>query len=192
MNADMMLTDIETFLTHYRQTVPRLSDAAAGGLRNLLEQLGADHGLTDLRWAAYMLATVRHECAETWLPIEEYGRGKGRPYGLPVSGHTYYGRGYVQLTWHQNYAKLGETLGMGKALAENPALALDSATAYRIMSIGMRRGLFTGKKLSDYIEAERCDYRGARRIINGQDQAERIAGYASHFEQLLLKCTRAC
>jgi hypothetical protein len=49
----------------------------------------------------------------------------------------------------------------------------------------MRRGLFTGKKLGDYIGPGRCDYRNARRIINGVDQAARIAQYATTIEDIL-------
>lgn len=36
---------------------------------------GAD--IDDVRWTANMLATVRHECANRWLPIEEFGKRKG-------------------------------------------------------------------------------------------------------------------
>jgi hypothetical protein len=33
-------------------------------------------------------------------PIEEYGKGRGMPYGKPdpTTGQVYYGRGFVQLT----------------------------------------------------------------------------------------------
>ena len=53
------------------------------------------------------------------------------------------------------------------------------------MSVGMRNGLFTGKKLSDYISSPVCDYKNARRIINGVDQAARIAEYAATIEDVL-------
>src|SRR5262245_47664065 len=61
----------------------------------------------DLRWLAYVLATTYHETAQTMQPIEEYGKGKGQPYGVPdkETGQTYYGRGFCQLTWRDNYAK---------------------------------------------------------------------------------------
>jgi hypothetical protein len=49
----------------------------------------------------------------------------------------------------------------------------------------MRAGAFTGKKLSDYISASKCDYTNARRIINGVDRADLIAGYAAKFERIL-------
>jgi putative chitinase len=56
------------------------------------------------------------------------------------------------------------------------------------MSYGMRHGSFTGKKLSDYISGAQLDYRGARRIINGHDQAALIAAYAANIEYLLRYC----
>jgi hypothetical protein len=53
------------------------------------------------------------------------------------------------------------------------------------MSEGMRRGLFTGRKLGDYINDHSCDYRSARQIINGFDQADRIKAYSDTFETVL-------
>ena len=37
--------------------------------------------VTDVRWRAYMLATSYHETAQTMMPIEEWGRGRGKSYG---------------------------------------------------------------------------------------------------------------
>jgi len=41
----------------------------------------ADKQNTDVYHLAYMLATAYHETASTMQPIEEYGKGKTRPYG---------------------------------------------------------------------------------------------------------------
>ena len=41
----------------------------------------------------------------------------------------------------------------------------------------MVEGWFTGKKLSDYFN-EKTDYINARKIVNGLDKADIIAGYA--------------
>jgi hypothetical protein len=70
-------------------------------------------------------------------------------------------------------------------LVQDPEQALRPAIAYQIMSVGMRKGLFTGKKLGDYISASGCDYKNARRIINGVDQAALIAQYAGTIEGIL-------
>jgi len=45
--------------------------------------------------------------------------------------------------------------------------SLSPKIAYAIMSYGMRHGSFTGKKPSNYILDKVCDYKNARRIING-------------------------
>src|SRR4051794_28194747 len=68
----------------------------------------------DLRWLAYALATTFHETAATMLPIAEYGYGAGRPYGVSdfETDQTYYGRGFVQLTWRDNYARADRELDL--------------------------------------------------------------------------------
>ena len=53
------------------------------------------------------------------------------------------------------------------------------------LSFGMRNGTFTGKKLAGTINAKGCDYKQSRKIINGLDKADLIAGYATNFEAIL-------
>lgn len=144
-------------------------------------------GHIDLRWCAYEFATTYHETAATMQPIEEFGKGKNHPYGEPVNGHAYYGRGFVQLTWDYNYKKLGEILKID--LLNHPELALDPATAASIMCIGMEEGIFTGKRLSTYFHEETSDWINARKIINRLDRANLIAGYAKEFYSALTKAT---
>src|SRR5262249_27373820 len=93
--------------------------------------------------------------------------------------NTYYGRGYVQLTWENNYQKMSQALDMGDTLVMHPEEVMKPDIAYKILSYGMREGSFTGKKLSDYINDSTCDYKNARRIINGLDQWAKIQGYAT-------------
>ncbi len=102
-------------------------------------------------------------------------------------GLRFKGRGYVQITGRGNYSKLGAALGLGKAFVNQPALVLEPLNAYRIMSLGMRSGLFTGKKLATYINDAGSDYVGARRIINGQDKAVEIAAMADKLETALTR-----
>ena len=52
---------------------------------------------------------------------------------------------------------------------------------------GMKEGIFTGKKLSNYISSAGVDYVEARRIISGSDQQQLMAGYARNFESILRK-----
>lgn len=195
-----MKIDRAAFLAAYDQQFGgTLNASQTAGMNALLDAAELDTDITDLRWLAYMLATVKHECANTWKPIEEFGKGAGRPYGKPVTvtdpatgksvTNVYYGRGYVQLTWKDNYDNMGRKLNV--PLLVNPGLALDPDVAYRIMSLGMRTGAFTGKKLSNYINADGADYVNARRIINGTDQAQRIAGYATRLEAALRASVQA-
>ncbi|HEX8359016.1 MAG TPA: glycoside hydrolase family 19 protein [Longimicrobium sp.] len=181
-----------SFFQRYAQQFGALNASQTAAIGALLTAAEGDTSITDIRWLAYMMATVKHECAGTWRPIEEYGKGKGRKYGVPVTvtdstgksfTHVYYGRGYVQLTWADNYRQMGNALG--NRLLFDPSLALDAEVAYEIMSLGMRKGSFTGRKLADYIHDGACDYVNARKIINGLDQAQRIAGYAEKLEAIL-------
>lgn len=71
----------------------------------------------------------------------------------------------------------------------NPDRMQEPAIAAWATVYGMETGLFTGKKLSDYIGAVKQDYYNARQIINGHDQAETIAGFAVRFKTLLESTT---
>jgi hypothetical protein len=190
-----MKFDHKLFFNKYRQVFDaKLTQAQVDGLECILTAIEQDPDVQDVRWAAYMMATVKHECADRWQPIEEYGKGKGRKYGSAVTitgsdgkqyKNTYYGRGYVQLTWDYNYKSMSTALSQDDSLYVDPSLALDPVTAYKIMSHGMRKGSFTGKKLADYINAAGCDYKNARRIINGLDKWDLIKGYADKLQSVL-------
>ena len=183
----------------------KLSDSAKKGLTYLITRLNADVAIVDIRWAAYMLATVKHECGNKYQPITESGKGnyysKKKKKQIvhdyskvikvldPVTNKTndniYYGRGYVQLTWERNYKKLGAALNLGNKLHITPDLALDKDIAYNIMSYGMRNASFTKYNLKNFIVGSYTDYVGARKIINGKDKDQLIAGYAKKLELLL-------
>ncbi|PLX36538.1 MAG: hypothetical protein C0606_14775 [Hyphomicrobiales bacterium] len=166
----------------------RLGEAQVAGMDAILDEWER-RALPDPRWLAYMLATTFHETARTMQPIREYGRGRGRRYGRPDpdTGQTYYGRGFVQLTWKGNYRTMGKLLGID--LVADPERALDLAHATAILFEGMIGGHFTGRKLADYIDGERADLVNARRIINGRDRAPLVAGYAQAFLDAITAAT---
>lgn len=141
--------------------------------------------VVDVRHLAYIFATTRGEVGSGMQPVREIGKGKGRPYGKPdpKSGQTYYGRGFVQLTWADNYRSLGKRIGVD--LYNNPDLALDRTIAARVLVIGMMEGLFTGKRLSDYIVKTMTNFEDARRIINGTDRAAEFATIARKYHTAL-------
>ncbi|MCH7313369.1 hypothetical protein [Acinetobacter sp. ANC 3882] len=167
-----------------RQTFGKLSQSQVDGINFLVSVLDEDTGITRPQ-AAYMLATTWHETAHTMQPVIEYGSEK---YLRSKQYYPYIGYGYVQLTWLANYKRMGDYLKVD--LVKNPKLALQADIAARVMIVGMKNGMFTGKKLSNYIHQNHKDYIGARRIINGTDKAELIAGYAETFEAALYASER--
>lgn len=173
------------FYETFRANLGSLNQYQVNATNFLLTKFENEKRITDVRKLAYVLATVYHETATTMRPIAEYGRGKGRKYGRPVGTYnkSYYGRGYVQLTWDYNYKTFTHKLNV--PLYANPDLAMRPEVAYDIMILGMRDGLYTGKRLADYINDTQCDYVSARRIINGTDKARTIAKYATIFEAAL-------
>lgn len=158
-----------------------------------------------LSHVAYGLATAYHETSGRMQPVHEDGgneylrrnydvegrdpaRARAHGNAKPGDGVKYAGRGYVQLTWLDNYACAGRELGVD--LAAFPDLALRPDLAGRIMEAGMRLGWFTGRKLADCLPpsgvAKREAFVKARAIINGTDKAEKIADLAVDFQEALM------
>jgi putative chitinase len=144
------------------------------------EYQGGGTPMDDERWLAYMLATTYHETAKRMWPITEYGSEsylQGKEYW------PYIGRGFVQLTWQDNYEKASKILSLydERDLVDHPELALDSLIATRVLFRGMAEGWFTGRKLGQYFNDTKDDPLNARQIINGNDDDELIAGYHRDF-----------
>ncbi|MCK4493116.1 MAG: LysM peptidoglycan-binding domain-containing protein [Methylococcales bacterium] len=191
------------FFTTYRRVFGSLKQGQVNGLNSLLHSFEADEHINKIQHIAYMLATIKHETANRFQPITEYGgrsyfsrydpvlanssrrrsRAKANGNTRRGDGYKYRGRGFVQITWQKNYKKLGDVLGHD--LVKYPEKALDPTIAYQIMSYGMRHGIFTGRRLSHYLSDSHTDYRNARKIINGLDKASRIKHYAENFEKVL-------
>lgn len=153
---------------------------------------------------AYVLATAFHETAATMQPVREtlalsdaeaiarleraFRAGRlptvKTPYWRPdAEGRTWLGRGFVQLTHRRNYEAMSALTGID--LVSKPARAMEMAVAVEILVGGMREGAFTGCRLGDYFAAGKPDWTGARKIINGTDRADLVAGYARAFRAAL-------
>ena len=172
------------FFEGYKKEFGSLKQSQVDSLNFILDKLDNSPKFNLASEYSYILATIKHETAETYLPIEEYGKGKGRSYGkIKPNGNCYYGRGYVQLTWDFNYKKMGEVLDI--PLYENPKLALNPEIAFDILEYGMYHGFFTGKKMSMYFNENKTDFYNARKIINGMDRAELINNYAKNFYKII-------
>jgi putative chitinase len=146
-----------------------------------------------------------HEYGKREYFIKRYGSqtkvGKSLGNDTPEEGADYAGRGFPQVTGEYNYemaeaalrkeypdviarfeARTGKkfdlTVGDQANDKADPDNMMDPEIAYCTMSYAMRKGAFTGVGLAKYINGEKCDFTNARRIINGTDCAEKIAGYA--------------
>lgn len=170
----------KTFFARVRGPLFRggLARGQVDGCERILAMHDADP-LPDLRWLGYMLATTYHETGRTMQPVEEIGRGAGRPYGRT----PYWGRGLVQLTWRANYARFGELLR--EPLLSDPGRACTWEVALPVLRRGMTDGLFTGRALRDHFGPAVDDPVGARRIINGTDRASLVADYHREFMEAL-------
>jgi predicted chitinase len=195
INRKFFFSQVREHLFGGRMTVPQV-----GGMTAILDHWENGYAAKDDRWLAYMLATVFHETGRRMQPVREtyadsdeqaisrldaaFRNGRlpwvSAPYwNKDANGQSWYGRGLVQITHRANYVKLGNAIGVN--LTANPDRTLDMDVSVKIMFVGMEKGLFTAKKLADYFHPEREDWRQARRIINGLDKAELIAGYGRLF-----------
>ena len=71
---------------------------------------------------------------------------------------------------------------------KDPVIKLNDAACDMAVTIrGMREGWFTGHRLEQFfpLGSNKANWRGARKIINGLDKANLIAGYAMKFYDLL-------
>lgn len=172
----------EQFWKEYRKAFGKVTQKTVDAIEFLLSSFEATK-LTRPQ-IAYLLATVKHETANTYLPIYEKGpksyfnKYDGRlGNNKPGDGYRYRGAGFVQLTGRTNFAKYG--------IDDNPAAALEPVTAFHILVDGSTKGVFTGQRLDKFINSSKTDYTGARRVINGTDKADLIAGYARTFQTIL-------
>lgn len=177
----------------------RLTAGQVDGMERIVAY-GKANGYS-LRDIAYALATAKHETANWMQPIREGARRYGpsytdaqarravkaifdkgiirRNYALPDGPYrqSYYGRGLIQITWYDNYVKGGDLVGID--LEKTPDAALEWDVALPLLFIGMRDGMYTGKKLSDYAGFPAA----MRAIVNGdvKQNGQLVSDYAVAF-----------
>lgn len=178
------------------------------GMEALLEE-GMRLG-TPLQHMGYVLANVRRETGGRMYPIKEtvmpyhkdanpsdatviarldraWAKGQLKWVSKPYWRDGWFGRGDLQITHKDNYAKMGPLVGAD--LVKKRDLALDPRISARIAIIGMTRGTFTGKKLGDYQFPQAIDNpvkTNPRRIVNGNDGSDsEVAGFHRDFVKAL-------
>jgi len=155
---------------------------------------------------AAVFATAYHETGRTMQPIKEIGgnayfkrmydiRGSrphvARELGnvFPGDGAKFPGMGFAQNTGRRN-ARTATTIirrayGVNVDFEQTPELLMNPKYSAYLLFYGMVHGSYTGKGLDDYIDndgkEDAGEFRNSRRIINGVDRAELIAGYARRF-----------
>ena len=198
--------------------LPQLNSQSENNLRGLVKGIidyysQSDYEKCNIPRLAYMLATIRVE-SYNWRKriffgiLEEdisyekaevdYGCGLtarrasvARKNGCRIDGdgYKYRGRGFVQITWRINYEKFNGINGIDFGL--EPEKIMDFDTLIKVTVDGMEKGLFVkGETLSKHINAEKKDYKSARRIINGQDKDWIIAEYAQGIEECLMNAKK--
>ena len=170
----------------------RLARPQVAGIEAILHAAPAA-GVTAAHHVAQILAHVRKETGDYMSPIKEtvmphhrdknpsdaevirrldaaWAKGQLPWVKAPYWRDGAFGRGPVQITHWDNYARIGQAIG--EDLRGNPDLALDPEVGAKIAVIGMRDGLFTGRKLADYAFPAALDLPPKlhpRRIVNGED-----------------------
>jgi len=134
---------------------------------------------------AYVLATAEWETNHTFKPVREayWVRNAEAWRKANLRYWPYYGRGYVQLTWKDNYDHYGRILGLD--LVTNPDQALNHYGSLFVLVQGFKTGAFTGHKLGEYVNAAGANFKAARYCINGQDRAADIAALAESYLKTL-------
>lgn len=178
----------------------KLTQKKVDGMDGIFDAIEKNN-VTSTRHMAYIFATSYHETAGRMYAVREglartdasarkIVKKMGYDYAVPdatsdrknnikKTGHVYYGRGHVQLTWADNYLKVGRIIG--QPLHEKPELALDDKISAEILVVGMMKGLYTGKSLGSYFGKNMNDPIGARRIVNGTDKKHLISSYHDKF-----------
>lgn len=157
----------------------RLGSAQIAGMTKILDYRDAHYiDMSDMQ-LAYLLATVKHETGHKMVPVRE---GGGEVYLRKKPYYPWVGEGLVQVTWAANARKFG---------AQKPGDCMTWPIALCAAFEGMTKGMFTGKKLSDFINDDHVNFSQARRIINGTDRAALIAGYAQSFADALQQSREA-
>ncbi|OXB14610.1 CHAP domain-containing protein [Flavobacterium reichenbachii] len=205
-NANGYGIDVSYFLAKYNGTT-KVEANLKVLLNDMNEYYTAEKITPQKQQVAYILATAYTETFNTFEPVlesywvdkktrEEYcykydpvlaDTEKRRKTAIERGntekgdGVKYCGRGYVQLTWKNNYKKIKDKFGID--VVNYPDKALEPKLAAKIMIWGMDNGIFTGVGINRYINDSKTDYINARKVINGIDRKNEIANDARMFEK---------
>lgn len=191
------------FFDGYKREFGKLNDSQVEGLETMLKGFDETPHFNLATQYANILAQTARETNWTFKPKVEgyYIKGNRKkalynyyarnnpsalrtifPYGWD-SNLTYEGRGRTQTTHLFNYMNISEALDID--CVENPDLLLDDETDIKVLLHCYHTGLWTGKKLTDYINDNKTDYKNARRVVNGLDAWREIQADSIKFERII-------
>lgn len=180
------MIDKKIFFHEYRKHLDidgKLTQKEVNAIDIFLDMVNERINKISINEWAYIFATTFHETAFTFEPVEEAFKFSDNWRRKNLRYYPYHGRGYVQLTWKNNYQKFGRLLGID--LVKKPELAFNTKYAFEILFIGCKDGLFTGVAMQKFIVDGVPDFVKMRRVVNGNDKAEVIADYAIEFKRIL-------
>lgn len=168
--------------------------------------LDAGEGLP-LDHMAHVLAEIHHETGGGMYPVKEtvfphsknqnptdaevirrldaaFAKGRLPWVKAPYWRDGWFGRGGIQVTHKNNYAKASAVSNVD--LVSHPEKLLDPVVSAIVAVEGCRHGIFTGKRLSDF-DGVQFDHYNARAIVNGDKKAngQKIAVNAGLFANAL-------
>ena len=161
-------------------------------LKSVLKFMEKDPKIDSIKKGAYLLATAKIEadyslqrweadyvCKLQGMPYKDkpcqtaldYYRstdGKKNYYTLGTDnrGLPYFGRGLIQLTGKGNYDTYGKLIGVD--LVNNPELALQPDTSYKIATTYMANRKYGGKNTFEWVESDNLV--NARKTINASSK----------------------
>lgn len=194
-------------ITRFNAVFPRgLNETQYEGFARIYDRAVRGASEAQDAQAAYILATSYWESGLTFLPVREglthsdaeareyvgklFDEGKIKTnYALPAAnGQSFYGRGYVQLTWEKNYRAIGDHLiGDERLFYDEPDRVMQPDVAAIILVRGMVDGIFSEdeQRLNDFINRDRKDFLHARQTVNRMDRAETLAEWADRMEYVI-------
>lgn len=157
------------------KSVPSSARAAARKNIPIIAKALKDEAILNSNVLAYALATIEHETAGTFEPIEEIqGRFSARRLGYE-GGMNYFGRGFIQLTHLRNYKTIGERIGLGDSLAAKPEIASKPEISAKILA-----AFFKDNNIAHL--ATVGNFYAARMPVNPDRNAGRVAQLAWKYD----------
>lgn len=195
--------NMKTFFDTLRPLYGPFANETVLGMEHLLTQ-GQKQGLS-IWHMSHVLGHVRRETGGWMAPIKEtvyashkdknpsdaevirrldkaYAAGQLKWVKTPYWRNGAFGRGQIQLTHADNYAKFGV-----KPFSD----ALKYDVSAMVAVVGMAKGMFTGKKLADYnfpAALDAAPSKNPRRIVNGVDGSDKeVAASTRVYHDALVK-----